>query len=86
MAAKNGGSNFWGKFPVDSAYTLWVENLFEIALSRTVSEINALLRFTQKFKMAAKSGGKAIFDKGHQYSSRLCIYPVGQKFCQDRSI
>ena len=47
--------------PVHSAHTLWVQNFVEIALSRTVSEINALLGFTQKFKMAAKSDGKAIF-------------------------
>ena len=33
----------------------------EIALSRTVSELNAFLHFAQKFKMAAKSGRKAIF-------------------------
>ena len=38
-----------------------VQNFVEIALSRTISEINALLHFTQKFKMAAKSGGKVIF-------------------------
>ena len=30
-------------------------------LSRSVSEINALLCLTQKFKMAAKSGGKTFF-------------------------
>ena len=50
--------------PVDSEDTLWVQNFVEIALSRNVFEINALLRFTQKFKMAAKSGRKAIFVKG----------------------
>ena len=56
-------SHFWGKLPVASAYTLWVENFVEIAPSRTIFEINALLCFTQKFKIAAKSGRKAIFDK-----------------------
>ena len=49
--------------PVHSTDTLRVQNSVEIALSRTVSEINVLLRFTQKFKMAANSGGKAIFCK-----------------------
>ena len=50
---------------VDSADILRVKNLVEIALSRTVSEINAFLRFTKKFKMA-KHGGKTIFGKSHQ--------------------
>ena len=40
MAAKKGGKAiFLEKSPVDSADTLWVKNLVEIALSRTVSEI-----------------------------------------------
>ena len=62
MAAKSGGKAIFVKSPVDSVYTLRVKNFVEIALSRTISEINALLRFMQKFKMAAESGGKAIFD------------------------
>ena len=37
-----------------------VKNFIENALSRSVSKINAILCFTQKFKMAAKSGGKMI--------------------------
>ena len=48
--------------PVHSTDTLQLQNFVEIALSRTVSEINALLRF----KMAAKTGGKAIFAKTRQ--------------------
>ena len=55
-------SDFWEKSPVDSADTQWIKTFVEITLSRTVSEINALLRFTQKFKMATKSGGKVIFE------------------------
>ena len=35
--------------------------MVKIALSRTVSEINGFLCFTQKFKMAAKNDGKTIF-------------------------
>ena len=54
-------SDFSLKSPVDFSHTLWAKNFAEIALSCTVSKINALLHFTQKFKMAAKSGGKAIF-------------------------
>ena len=56
---------------------------YEITLSRTVSEINVCLRFTQKFKMAAKRGGKTICEKD---TSILCWHPVSQKFRQNRSI
>ena len=59
-------NDFWGKSPVEFAYTLWVKNFVEITLSHSVSEINAFLRFTQKFKMAVKSGGKTIFRKSRQ--------------------
>ena len=62
-------NNFGEKSPVDSIDTLWVKNFVEIALSHTVSEINAFWHFTQKFKMAAKSGGKMI-----KVASRLCRY------------
>ena len=49
--------------PVHSVDIVWVQNFVEITLSHIVSEINALLHFTQKFKMAAKSGGKAFCKK-----------------------
>ena len=79
MAVKSGVKTlFCKKSPVDSAYTMWVKNFIKIALSRAVSEINALSRSTQKFKMAAKNGGKTILGK---VFNRLCRYPVGQKFC-----
>ena len=45
---------FWGKSPVDSADTPEVKDFVEFALSSTIIKINALLQFTQKFKMAAK--------------------------------
>ena len=51
---------------VHSADTLRVKTFIEIALSRTVPEINALLHFMQKFNLAAKIGGKLIFGKSHQ--------------------
>ena len=61
MAAKSGGKAIFGeKPPIDSADTLRVKKSVKITLSRTVSKINALLHFTQKFKMAAKSCGNAI--------------------------
>ena len=52
--------------PLHSADTLRVKTFPEIALSYTVSKINAFLRFTKKFKMGAKNGGKAIFGKSRQ--------------------
>ena len=59
-------NNFWEKSPVDCADTLRVKNFVKIALSHSISEISGILRLTQKFKMAAKSGGKTIFAKsGH---------------------
>ena len=64
--------NFCEKFknsekpPVDSADTRRVKNFVKITLSRSISEINAFLRLTQKIKMAAKSGGKTIFGKSCQ--------------------
>ena len=70
MATKSGGKViFCEKSPVDSADTLRVQNFVEITLSHTVSKINSLLRFTQKFKMATKSGGKAIFCENSQVDS-----------------
>ena len=61
-------SHFCKISPVHSADTLRVQNFIEIAVSHTVSKINTLLRFTQKFKMAAKSAGKVIFVKSDQYT------------------
>ena len=54
MAAKNGAKTiFWKncKLTVD---TLGIKNFIKITLSRNISEINAFLHFTQKFKMATK--------------------------------
>ena len=59
-------NDFWEKSPVDSADNLQVNNFVEIAPSRSISEINRFLRFTQKFKMAAKSGKKTIFVKSQE--------------------
>ena len=66
---KRRDNDFRENSPVDSAYTLWVKNFVEIALSHSVSEINVLLRFTQTFKMTAKSGGKIIFGKSRHYTA-----------------
>ena len=67
IATKSGGKIFFGEpSPVECADTLWVKNFVEIALSRSVSKINTFLHCLQKFKMAAKSGGKTIFAKSCQ--------------------
>ena len=61
MATKNGSKAIFVKC---HPYTLQIPcglKILSKSLSRTVSEINALLRFTQKFKMAANTGGKAFF-------------------------
>ena len=84
MAAKSGRKTiFFKKLPVDSADTLRVKNFVEIALSRSVSKTNWFLHLTQKFKMAAKIGGKMIFAKSYQYT---CRYPALQSFRQNCSI
>ena len=41
-----------------------------------IPKINVFLHFTQKFKMAAKNGGKAIFVKCCQYTLQI---PCGLK-------
>ena len=63
--------------------TLWIKNFNEIALSRTVKEIEANLCFSfmakvRKYKMAAIFGESKIFLKITK--STLLRYPVDQKF------
>ena len=43
-------NNLCEKLPADSENTLRIKNFVEIALSRSVSEINAFLRFQRKEK------------------------------------
>ena len=43
--------------------TLSISAKIQDGSQNLVPKINVFLRFTQKFKMAAKSGGKAIFAK-----------------------
>ena len=78
MATKSGRENsFFVKImPVDSADTLWVINFVEIALSRSIFEINALKHFMQKFKMAAKRCGKMIFEESCQKTLQI---PCGSR-------
>ena len=84
MAAIFGEGKIFGKLQrVHSLDTLWVKNSVQIALSLTVSEILRFFRFSQKFKMAAKSGENWKFSILYRI---LFYYPVSQKFCRNRSI
>ena len=67
---------FFQKVAYVSGYTPMAKNFIGIALSRTVSKINALLHFSQKFKMAAKNGGQTIFGKKCHtaYIQKLMIF------------
>ena len=90
--------DFWKKSQVDSAYTLWIKNFVEIALARSISEINVWLRFT----ILGKSHSRLciypvlcknsiwppkVMGKGfwRNTASTLCIHPVGQKVCWNHS-
>ena len=70
-------NDFWGKSPVESSYTLWVKNFVEIALFRSVSEINAFLCLAQKYTMSAKSGGKTFF--GEKLPVESSYIPCGSR-------
>ena len=62
MATKNGGKTIFGEKNCQvTADNLGIKHFPEIALSRTVSEINAFLGVMQKFKMATKNGRIMIF-------------------------
>ena len=70
-------NDFWDTVAEDSVHTLWVKNFVKITLSRTISEKNAFLYFTQKFNMAVKNGWKTIF--GKKLHVTLHIPSVAQK-------
>ena len=53
------------------------------SISLSFRDKHVFLHFTQKFKMKTKNGGRTIFGK---VASRICRYPVGQKFHRNRSI
>ena len=67
MAAKMAGKRFWEKSPVHPENTMGIKNFDEIIPSRTISEINVVLHFMQKFKMAATT----IFGKNRQFTLRI---------------
>ena len=75
------GKQFWEKLPVDSADTLCMKNFVEILLSRSVSEINVFYAEIQDGRQ--KWWENVLLQKA---ASRICRYPVGQKFCRNRSV
>ena len=62
-----------------TAYTSQAKNFVKITLSHTISEINAFLRFTQKFKMATKNWWENNF--WQKVPDDSVHTPEGQKFC-----
>ena len=86
MAAIFGEGKIFGKLQrVHSLDTLWVENFDEIALSHTVKEIEAKI-FGKNSKIQNGRhlwGGENFLKIG---KSRILRYPVGRKFCRNRSI
>ena len=90
MAAIFGEGKIFGKLHrLHSLDTLWVENFNEIALSRTVKEIEANLCFAI-FGKNSKIQNGCHFWGGENVlkiaNITLLRYPVGRKFRRNRSI
>ena len=77
------------KIAVHFFHTLWVENFDEIALSRTVKEIEANLCFAI-FGKNSKIQISRYFWGGENFlkiaKSTIFQYPVGRKFRRNHSI
>ena len=90
MAAIFGeGKIFWKLQRLHSLDTLWVENFDEIALSRTVKEIEADWCFSILGKNSKIQNGRHFWG-GEKFlkitKSTMLRYPVGRKFWRNRSI
>ena len=86
------GRHFWGGGKLQRLHsldTLWVENFDEIALSRTVKEIEANLCFAIFGKNSKIQNGRHFWG-GENFLKIANItflrYPVGRKFRRNRSI
>ena len=66
-----------------SSTTLRVKNSVQIALSLTVSEILIFFVFRKNSRWPPKVAKIEFFSISHR---TLCYYPMGQKFCRNRSI
>ena len=84
-----GRGKFLENCRVHSLDTLCVENFDEIALSRTVKEIEANLCFAIFGKNSKNQNGRHFWG-GENFlkiaTSTFLRYPVGRKFRQNRSI
>ena len=69
--------------PEDSAYALQIKNFIEIALSRSLFRDKRVFAFYAQNQDGRQNGGKIFL---RIVARKLCRYPVGQKFCQNRSI
>ena len=90
MATIFGEGKIFLKLPrVQSSDTLWVENFDEIALSRTVKEIEANLCFAIFGKNSKIQNGRHFWG-GENFlkiaNITLLRYPVSRKFRRNRSI
>ena len=84
------GRHFWGgENFLKIAKIAWVDNFDEIALSRTVKEMEANLCFAI-FRKNSKIQNGRHFWGGENFwkiaKSTFLRYPVSQKFCPNRSI
>ena len=90
MAAIFGEGKILGKLQrVQWLDTLRVENFDEIALSRTVKEIEANSYFAIFGKNSKIQNGRHFWGGGNFLKitkSRIIRYPVGRKFQRNRSI
>ena len=90
MAAIFGEGKIFGKLQrLHSLDTLWVENFDEIALSRTVKEIEANLCFAIFGKNSKIQNGRHFWGGENILKIAkiaLLRYPVRLKFCRNRSI
>ena len=90
MAAIFGEGKIFGKLQrLHSLDPLWVENFAEIALSRTVKEIEANLCFAIFGKNSKIQNGRHYWEKEiflKIAKSTFLRYPMGRKFQQNNSI
>ena len=90
MAAILGEGKIFGKLPrIQCSNTLWVKNFDEIALSRTVKEIEANLCFAIFGKNSKIQNGRHFWGGENFWKiakSTVLRCPVGRKFRRNCSI
>ena len=90
MAAIFGEGKIFGKLQrLHCLDPLWIENFAEIALSRTVKEIEANLCFAIFGKNSKIQNGRHFWGGENILKIAkiaLLRYPVRRKFCRNRSI